>query len=83
MLSVFCLGFLLRTKVTVVEGTHQFLALVQEICRRLLLVLACLWPLASVAGCCFANASCFYLWPEGRNPRVGTPSGGIRENGAS
>ena len=24
-----------------------------------------------------------YLWPEGRNPRVGTPSGGIRENGAS
>ena len=23
------------------------------------------------------------LWPEGRNPRVGTPSGGIRENGAS
>ena len=25
----------------------------------------------------------FYLWPEGRNPRVGTPSGGIRENGAS
>ena len=25
----------------------------------------------------------FYLWPEGGNPRVGTPSGGIRENGAS
>ena len=24
-----------------------------------------------------------YLWPEGRSPRVGTPSGGIRENGAS
>ena len=29
-------------------------------------------------------ATLFYLWPEGtRNPRVGTPSRGIRENGAS
>ena len=25
----------------------------------------------------------FYLWPEGGSPRVGTPSGGIRENGTS
>ena len=24
-----------------------------------------------------------YLWPEGRSPRVGTPSGVIRENGTS
>ena len=30
-----------------------------------------------------AEANASYLWPEGRNPRVGTPSGVIRENGAS
>ena len=29
----------------------------------------------------FRKLSC--LWPEGRSPRVGTPSGGIQETGAS
>ena len=30
-----------------------------------------------------SRSSNSYLWPEGRNPRVGTPSGGIRENSES
>ena len=37
----------------------------------------------TVLKCFFLFICVFYLWPEGRNPRVGTPSEGIRENRAS